>query len=239
MPEPRRDHPHEQRDHQEREQPAHQRIGPRRAGRSRPATVEGVPARPTSHCTRLISSRPPRTTMPISQSEASCGLPPSRTTRRSSGRSTGSLALRTNRGQAPNGLIRRLRTAQAVARHEGGVRERGNHEDPGRELDGGGDHGGAAGDRYRRTADPDRTLGARARGAHEGEASAVDGGLLQDLAVTPAGRDLAACRSSRNATVTTGSRPTFTRRRDRAGGQAVDAHLAEASTAGRPRWEPR
>ena len=53
-------------------------------------------------------------TMPSSQSGASCGLPPARMTRRSSGSSTGSLARRTNRGQAPKGVMLRRRTAQWV-----------------------------------------------------------------------------------------------------------------------------
>ena len=53
--------------------------------------------------------------MPNSQSGASCGLPPARTIRRSSGSSTGSLARRMKRGHAPNGVIRRLRTAQCVS----------------------------------------------------------------------------------------------------------------------------
>ena len=76
--------------------------------------LTSVAAKPTSQWTRLSSSSPPAITMPISQSGASCGLPPARMTRRSSGRSTGSLARRMRRGQAPNGVIRRLRTAQCV-----------------------------------------------------------------------------------------------------------------------------
>ena len=72
-------------------------------------------AKPASQCTRRQQEQPPAITMPDSQSGASCGLPPARTTRRSSGSSTGSLARRMKRGHAPNGVIRRLRTAQCVS----------------------------------------------------------------------------------------------------------------------------
>ncbi len=74
-----------------------------------------VPLVLISHPVRLSSSRPPAMTIPSSQSGASCGLPPARMTRRSSGSRTGSLARRTSRGQRPKGPIFRRRTAQCVS----------------------------------------------------------------------------------------------------------------------------
>ena len=54
-------------------------------------------------------------TKPTSQKGASWGPAPTLMMRRSSGSSTGSLTRRMNRGQAPNWLMRRFRTAQWVS----------------------------------------------------------------------------------------------------------------------------
>ena len=94
--------------------------------------------------------------MPISQSGASCGLPPARMTRRSSGSSTGSLTRRTNRGQAPNGVMPPAPHGPVGQGHGRGVDQGGDDEDAGGEIEGGEKHGERTDDAQRPERSPTR-----------------------------------------------------------------------------------
>ena len=67
-----------------------------------------------SHCSSTMTSTPATTTAASAHHGAWLGIPPARTTRVSTGASSGSIARRKNRAMGEKGLMRRVRTAQST-----------------------------------------------------------------------------------------------------------------------------
>src|SRR5215207_3650424 len=146
----------------------------------------------TAHPVTLTRTSPAATTRPTSHRGAFWGFPPARRIRCSSRWSSGSLTLRTKRGQGPNGVIRPLRTAQWVTAtieayaSAAMTRMRTARWRTARKAMRGVESLGC-----RELAHLHWALSAGSRGAHERKASAVGGGLTQDPTVAAAGNDLA------------------------------------------------
>src|SRR3989442_1300471 len=87
------------------------RGGPPRGGPSAPAPPP-APGVGMTKSSSDSSSPPPAATTTTSHQPACTGLPPRRTSRRSTGRSTGSVAPRNARPTGPKGDRRRVRTSQ-------------------------------------------------------------------------------------------------------------------------------
>ena len=124
--EPGGDDPDQDRRHQQAKQarPGHRSPYPG----SRVGQGGQADAIPTSQWTRLTRRVPPTITPPEQPERGVLGPPPSRMTRRSSGRSTGSLIRRTKRGQAPNGPMLAAAHGPVGERHDRRVGQ-GCHDD--------------------------------------------------------------------------------------------------------------